>query len=107
MKAGRGNAATQFLHIQRDHQRIDLVKRQFVAVGPLKETGDAAGVGFTDHADFLPTDLAECQQLLMAAWQQSVQLEQQAADSEQQAAELIVLPAAVPFVVSVWIITAC
>jgi transposase len=38
-----------------------------------------------DNADFLPTDLAECQQMLMAAWQQSVQLEKQVAASEQQA----------------------
>ncbi|MEO2025791.1 MAG: hypothetical protein ABGZ23_07905, partial [Fuerstiella sp.] len=38
-----------------------------------------------DNADFLPNDLAECQQMLMAAWQQSVQLEQQVAASEQQA----------------------
>jgi hypothetical protein len=36
-----------------------------------------------DNADFLPTDLAECQQMLMAAWQQSVQLEKQAAAAEQ------------------------
>ncbi len=41
-----------------------------------------------DNADFLPTDLVECQQMLMAAWQQSVQLEQQVAAAEQRAAEL-------------------
>jgi transposase len=33
-----------------------------------------------DGADSLPVDLAECQQLLVAAYQQSVQLEQQAAE---------------------------
>ncbi len=38
-----------------------------------------------ETADFLPTDLVECQQLLLAAWQQSVQLKKQIATSEQQA----------------------
>jgi len=37
-----------------------------------------------ENADFLPTDLAECQQLLLAAWQQSVQLEKRVATSEAQ-----------------------
>jgi len=37
-----------------------------------------------ENADFLPTDLAECQQLLLAAWQQSVQLEKRVAASERQ-----------------------
>ena len=41
-----------------------------------------------DNADFLPTDLTECHRLLLAAHRQSVQLEQRAAASEQQAAEL-------------------
>ena len=41
-----------------------------------------------DDANFLPSDLAECQQLLLAAYRQSVQLEQRAAEAEQQAAEL-------------------
>ena len=36
----------------------------------------------------LPNDLAECHQLLLAAFKQSVRLEQRAAQSEQQAAEL-------------------
>jgi len=48
-----------------------------------------------DDADFLPDDLTECHQLLIAAYKQSVQLEQQAtaaqqrvAETEQQVAEL-------------------
>ena len=40
-----------------------------------------------DDADFLPKDLAECQRLLLAAYKQSMQLEQQAANAEQRAAE--------------------
>ncbi len=36
----------------------------------------------------LPNDLAECHRLLLAAFKQSVQLEQHAAESEQQVAEL-------------------
>jgi hypothetical protein len=40
------------------------------------------------NADFLPTDLAECQQMLLAAWQQSVQLEKQAESAEQRVAEV-------------------
>jgi transposase len=41
-----------------------------------------------DGADSLPDNLAECHQLLVAAYQQSVQLEQQATAAEQQTAEL-------------------
>ena len=41
-----------------------------------------------DDATSLPTDLTECHQLLVAAYKQSVQLEQRAATSEQQVAEL-------------------
>ncbi len=41
-----------------------------------------------ENADFLPTDLAECHRLLLAAHRQSVQFEQRAMASEQQAAEL-------------------
>src|ERR1700684_1991369 len=48
-----------------------------------------------DHADSLPTDLAECHQLLLAAYKQAVQLERRATqserrgtDSEQRIAEL-------------------
>jgi len=40
-----------------------------------------------DDANFLPSDLAECQQLLLAAYRQSLQLEQRAAEAEQRAAE--------------------
>ncbi len=40
-----------------------------------------------DNADFLPTDLAECHRLLLAAHRESVKLEQRAVASEQQAAE--------------------
>ncbi len=41
-----------------------------------------------DDANSLPTDLAECHQLLLAAFQQATQLERRAVDSAQQAAEL-------------------
>jgi len=41
-----------------------------------------------DDANSLPTDLAECHQLLLAAFQHVTQLERRAVDSEQQAAEL-------------------
>ncbi len=41
-----------------------------------------------DNANFLPSDLAECQQLLLAAYRQSRQLEQRTAEAEQQVAEL-------------------
>jgi transposase len=41
-----------------------------------------------DDTNFLPQDLTECHQLLLAAYKQSVQLEQQAAESAQQVAEL-------------------
>ena len=41
-----------------------------------------------DGADFLPNDLAECQRLLLAAFQQATQLERRATASEQRAAEL-------------------
>jgi transposase len=40
-----------------------------------------------DDADFLPNDLAACQRLLLAAFQQSVELEHQVADAKRQAAE--------------------
>ena len=39
-------------------------------------------------ADFLPNDLAECQRLLLAAFQQATQLERRVPESEQQVAEL-------------------
>ncbi|MDA1277910.1 MAG: IS66 family transposase [Verrucomicrobia bacterium] len=39
-----------------------------------------------DGADSLPDDLAECRQLLLVAYQQSVQLQHQAASAEQQTA---------------------
>jgi len=39
-----------------------------------------------DDATSLPTDLTECHQLLVAAYKQSVQLEQQATAAEQRAA---------------------
>jgi hypothetical protein len=45
-------------------------------------------MGVMDDAHSLPTDLAECHQLLLAAFQQATQLERRASDSEQQAAEL-------------------
>ena len=38
-----------------------------------------------DHADSLPTDLAECHRLLLAAYQQTVQLERRAAESARRA----------------------
>lgn len=41
-----------------------------------------------DESNPLPNDLAECQRLLMAAFQESMQLEQQVAASQQQVAEL-------------------
>lgn len=40
-----------------------------------------------DHTDSLPTDLAECHRLLLAAYQQTVQLKGQAAESERRATE--------------------
>ena len=40
-----------------------------------------------DDANFLPNDLAACQRLLLAAFQQSVELEHQVADAKRQAAE--------------------
>ncbi len=45
-------------------------------------------VGVMDDANFLPNDLAACQRLLLADFQQSVELEQQVAEAKQQAAEL-------------------
>jgi transposase len=41
-----------------------------------------------DGSNSLPDDLAECHQLLLAAYRQSIQLEQQVATSRQEAAEL-------------------
>jgi transposase len=41
-----------------------------------------------DRADSLPTDLAECHQLLLAAYKQAVQLERRATESAQRVAEL-------------------
>ena len=41
-----------------------------------------------DGTNSLPNDLAECHELLLAAYQQSVQLEKKVATSQQQAAEL-------------------
>jgi len=41
-----------------------------------------------DDANSLPSDLAECHQLLLVALQHATQLERRAADSEQQTAEL-------------------
>jgi hypothetical protein len=41
-----------------------------------------------DGTDFLPNDLRECQQLLLAAFQQATQLERRVVESEQQVAEL-------------------
>ena len=41
-----------------------------------------------DDANSLPNDLTQCHQLLLAAFKQSVQLEQRVAQSEQQVAEL-------------------
>lgn len=44
-------------------------------------------MGVMDDAHFLPDDLAACQRLLLAAFQQSVKLEHQVADAKRQAAE--------------------
>jgi transposase len=41
-----------------------------------------------DDAHFLPDDLAACQRLLLAAFREAVELEQQVAEAKQQAAEL-------------------
>ena len=41
-----------------------------------------------DDAHFLPNDLAACQRLLLAAFREAVELEQQVAEAKQQAAEL-------------------
>jgi len=41
-----------------------------------------------DGNDFLPNDLRQCQQLLLAAFQQATQLERRVLESEQQVAEL-------------------
>ena len=41
-----------------------------------------------DRADSLPTDLAECHRLLLAAYKQAVQLERRATESEQRIVEL-------------------
>ena len=41
-----------------------------------------------DDTNSLPNDLAECHELLLAAYRQSVQLEKQVATSQQEAAEL-------------------
>ena len=41
-----------------------------------------------EDTNSLPNELTECHQLLLAAYQQSVQLEQKVASSQQQAAEL-------------------
>ena len=38
-----------------------------------------------DHADSLPTDLAECHRLLLVAYKQAVQLERRATESERRA----------------------
>ena len=40
-----------------------------------------------DDANFLPDDLGQCQQLLLAAFKQSVQLERQTAEAEQRVAK--------------------
>ncbi len=40
-----------------------------------------------DRADSLPTDLAECHRLLLAAYKQAVQLERRATESERRATE--------------------
>jgi transposase len=44
--------------------------------------------GDMDGSDFLPTDLHECQRLLLAAFQQATHLERRVVESEQQVAEL-------------------
>jgi transposase len=41
-----------------------------------------------DGSDFLPNDLRQCQELLLAAFQQATQLERRVVESEQQVAEL-------------------
>jgi transposase len=41
-----------------------------------------------DGTDFLPNDLAQCQRLLLAAFQQATRLERRVVESEQQVAEL-------------------
>ncbi len=41
-----------------------------------------------ENADFLPTDLGECLRLLLAAFQQTVQLERRVCNAEQRATEL-------------------
>ena len=38
--------------------------------------------------DFLPNDLGQCQRLLLAAFKQATQMEQQVAESQRQVAEL-------------------
>jgi len=40
-----------------------------------------------DDANFLPSDLTECHQLLVAAYRQSVQLERQAGEAKHRATE--------------------
>jgi transposase len=40
-----------------------------------------------DHADSLPTDLAECHRLLLVAYKQAVQLERRATESERRATD--------------------
>jgi len=41
-----------------------------------------------DGVDFLPNDLAECQRLLLAAFQQASELERRVAESEKQVVEI-------------------
>jgi hypothetical protein len=41
-----------------------------------------------DDANFLPNDLAACQRLLLAAFREAVELEQQVADAQRHAAEV-------------------
>ena len=40
-----------------------------------------------DATNFLPDDITECHRLLLAAWKQSQQLEQQAVDAGRQATQ--------------------
>ena len=40
-----------------------------------------------DDTNFLPNDVTECHRLLVAAYKQSLQLEQQAVDAKHRAAE--------------------
>ena len=47
----------------------------------------ATTIGDMDDTNSLPNDLTQCHQLLLAAFRQSVQLEQQAAEALQRAAE--------------------